>query len=71
MLFNDVDIGHKCRTRIPAFHQVVTENEIFREASINGLTKRIHIVDALTDKRPLPENILIDIRNLTRVGIDA
>src|SRR5665647_1166789 len=71
VLFNEIDVGHQCRTRIPAFQQVVTENEILRKASIDGLTKSIHIVNALADERPLPENILIDIRYLARVGIDT
>ena len=71
MLFDEFDIGHQRRTRIAAFQQVVTEDEILRKASIDGLTKRVHIVDALADERPLPEHILVDIRYLARVGIDA
>ena len=71
MLFNEVDIGHQCRTRISAFQQVVTENEVLRKASIDGLTKSVYIVDAFTDERPLREKILVDIRYLARLRIDA
>ena len=71
MLFDEVDIGHQCRTRIPAFQQVVAEDEILRKASVDGLAKRVHVVDALADERAFPENILVDIRDLARVGVDA
>ena len=50
MLFNEINIGHQCRTRIAAFEKIVAENEIFRKASIHGLPKSIHIVDALADE---------------------
>ena len=71
MIFNKVDIGHQRRTGIPAFQQVVTENEILRKASIDDLTECVHVVDALADERPLSKNILVDIRYLARIGIDA
>ncbi len=71
MFFNQVDIGHQRRTGITAFQQVVTENEVLRKAAIDGLAKRIHIVDAFADERSFTENILVDIRDFARVGIDA
>ena len=71
MLFNEVNICHQCRARIAALQQVVTQNEIVRKAPINGLAKRIHIIDTFANKRPLSEVILIDIRYFTGVGIDA
>jgi hypothetical protein len=49
----------------------VTENAILRKASIDGLAKRVHVVDALADERPLPEHILVYIRYLAAVGIDT
>ena len=71
MLLNQIDIGHQGRPGIAAFQQVVTENEIFRKTPIDGLPKGVHIVDALADERPLAENILVDVRHLAGVGIDA
>ena len=71
MLFNEFDIGHQGRTGIAAFQQIVTEYEIFGKAPIHGLTKSVHIIDALANERSLPEKILVDIRYLTGVWIDA
>ena len=71
MLFNEIDIGHQRRTRIATFQQIVAENEILRKASIDGLTKRIHIVDALADERTLAEYILIDVRDFPCIRIDT
>ena len=50
VFLNKIDIGYQRRSSIAAFQQIMTENEILRKASINGLTKGIHIVDALADK---------------------
>src|SRR5690606_2205034 len=50
VLFDEFDIGHQRRTRIAAFQQVVTENEILRKASVDRLTKGIHVIDALADE---------------------
>jgi len=71
VFFDEFDIGHQRRTRIPAFQQIVTENEILRKAAIDSQTERVHIVDALADERSLPEDILVDIRYLAPIGIDA
>ena len=71
MLFDEIDIGHQRRARIAAFQQVVTEDEVFRKTSIDGLAKGVHIVDALADEGAFAEQILIDIRHFARVGIDA
>ena len=48
----------------------MAEDRVFREAARDGLLKRIHIVDAFADKRPLLEYILVDVRNRARVRVD-
>ncbi len=71
MLLDEVDIAHQGRACIPAFQQVVAQNEIFRKPTIHGLAKRINVIDALADERALPESILVDIRDLAGIRIDT
>ena len=58
------------RAGITAFHQIVTQDEVFREAAGRGLPERVHIVDAFADVGPLGKQILIHVGHLARVGID-
>ena len=46
-------IGGQRRAGITAFHQIVTQDEILGKASGRGLLKRVHVVDAFADVRPL------------------
>jgi hypothetical protein len=71
MLFDEFDIAHQRRARVAAFQQVVAENQMLREAPVDGLAKGVHIVDPLADERAFAEHILVDIRHFARVGVDA
>ena len=48
-------VGDQRRPGIPAFHEIVTQDEIFREAPDGGFSERVHIVDAFADVGSLGE----------------
>ena len=64
-------IGDQRGPGITTLHQVVTQDQILREAPGGGLLKGVHIVNALADVRPLGKQILIHVGYLPRVGINA
>ena len=63
-------IGDQRGPGITTLHQVVTQDQILREAPGGGLLERVHIVNALADVRPLGKQILIHVGYLARIGID-
>ena len=63
-------VGDQRRAGIAAFHQIVTQDEILREAPGRGLPERVHVVDAFADVGPLGKQVLIHVGHLARVGID-
>ncbi len=44
---------------------------VFSGKSPQRLREGVHVVDALADERPFAEQILVDVRNDARVGVDA
>ena len=71
MLLDEVDVGHQRRAGVAALEKIVAEDQVLREAPADGLREGVHVVDALADERALAEEILVDVGDLPRVGIDA
>src|SRR4030066_388581 len=67
----ELDVSDKRRPRVAAFQKVVAEDQILREAVAKRALEGIHVEDALAGERPLAEDVLVDIGDGARVGVDA
>src|SRR5690349_2759880 len=65
-----LDVGSERRARVDALDQIVTEQLVLGTTSGHRCFERIDVVDALADERPFREEILVDVGNGRRVGID-
>ena len=70
-LLDHLDVGRQSGARKHAFEQIVAEDGIFRHASVERRLEGIDVVDALAGIRALAEEILVDVRDRRRIGIDA
>ncbi len=70
IVFDQLHVGEQTRSCMAAFEQVVAENFVFREARAKRFFERIYFVDALTDERSLTEQVLVNVRRSSRVGIN-
>ncbi len=52
-----------------ALQQVVAQDQILRETPRKGLAEGVHIVNALADERTLPEEVLVHVGDLARIGV--
>ncbi len=57
--------------RVTSFQKIVAEDPILGEAPTEGLLERIDVVDPLADERAFAEHVLVDVRDGTRVRVDA
>ena len=67
----ELDVSDKRRPRVAAFQEVVAEDQILGEAAAKRALEGVHVVDALADERPLAEDVLVDVGDVARVGVDA
>ena len=54
-----------------AFEQVVAEYPVFGEAATERALERIDLIDAFADERTLAAQVLVDIGDSARIGVDA
>ena len=71
ILFEQHDVRDQAGACITAFDQIVRQNPVVRETAREGLLECVDIVDPLADERALAKDVLVDIRDGTRVGVDA
>ena len=64
-------IAQQARTRIAAFEKIVAQDPVLRKAPAHRPFERIDIVDALADERAFAKQVLVHIRDGTRIRIDA
>jgi hypothetical protein len=66
-----LDVADESAPRVAAFEQVVAQDRVGRHSSAQRRLERVHLVHALAGERAAPEQILVDVRNVERVRIDA
>ena len=64
-------VAQQAGTHITAFQQVVAENAILGKAIVQPPLERVHLIDALADKRAFTEHVLVDVRDGTGIRVDA
>ena len=64
-------IAQQPRPRITPFQKVVAEDSVLGETSFERSLEGINFVYALADERAFTKQVLINIGNCTRIGIDA
>jgi hypothetical protein len=69
-LLVELDVGHEGRPGVARLYQVVAEDGVVGEPARDGLFERVDVVDALPDVGALLENVLVDVRDPLRVGVD-
>src|SRR3990172_11412433 len=67
----ELDVSDKSRPRVAAFQEVVAEDQILGEAAAKRALEGVHVEDALAGERPLAEDVLVDVGDGARVGVDA
>jgi hypothetical protein len=70
IIFVQNNICQQSRATVAAFQQVVTQNSVLRKVSAASI-KHIDVVNAFADERAFGKQILIHIRDDSRVRIDA
>ena len=65
-----LDVGNEARASEDAFQQIVAEDRIFWNLSFEGGLEAVDFVDALAARRTLFEQILVDVGNRERIGIE-
>ena len=71
IVFDQLHVVDKAAADMTALDEVVAENPVGRKAVFQGVVKGLHVVDALADVLPLPEEIVVDVGDLAGVGIQA
>jgi hypothetical protein len=70
LLLDQLDVGHERRPGIPGLEQVVAQDEVLGESPFGRGPEGVDVVDPLADERALPEEVLVNVRHLVRIGID-
>ena len=71
MLLDHLDVGHQPGSRVVALQQVMAEDRVLRDPVPQRRREGIDLVDALAGERPLSEQVLVDVGDGERVGIQA
>ena len=64
-------VAHQAGARHRALEQIVAEHAVLGQPPGGGLAEHIHVVDALAHERALVEDVLVEVGDRPRVGIDA
>ncbi len=64
-------IAHQAGPGVASFKQIMAEDSVLREFTVNRLAEYVHIINSLADERALREDILINIGDGVGIGIDA
>src|SRR6266849_6366646 len=71
IVIQKLDIADQRRAREDRFKQIVTQQRVVRNSSVQRFFKRVDIIQTLAGIDSLAEEILIDVRSGRGVGIDA
>jgi len=71
IVVHDFDVGNEAGPRVSAFDQIVTQNSVARETVLKDFLERFDLIDALPREDPFAKQVLIDIRDRSRVDIKA
>ncbi len=64
-------IAQQPRPRITPFQEIVAEDPVLGETSFERSLEGINLVNALADERAFAKQVLVNIGNCTRIGIDT
>ena len=64
-------IAQQPRPHVTPFQKIVAEDPVLGETSFERPLEGINLVDALADERAFAEQVLVNIGNSARIGIDA
>src|SRR6185295_16288473 len=64
-------VAEQPRTGVASLQQVMTKNPVFGEAPLEGLFERLDVIDPLADERAFLEEVLVDVGDGARIGIDT
>ena len=71
IIVDHLDICNQSCARIRAFDQVMRQQRIARKSPVQHLVQCRHVVDALAGEDPLPEQVLVYIRDRPRIDVEA
>src|SRR5262245_22823472 len=71
VIIDQFNIGYEAGTPIRAFDQVVTEERILREPSLNRIPQCIYIVDAFSSEDPFTEECRVNNRYSACIDVEA
>ncbi|MNB96793.1 hypothetical protein D3C75_440060 [compost metagenome] len=64
-------IADQARACIAAFQQVVAEDAVLGQATLQCMLEGVDVIDALAHEGPFVEQVLVDVRDHARIRIDA
>ncbi|MDT4817730.1 hypothetical protein FQZ97_508130 [compost metagenome] len=70
-LLVELHVAEQSGTGEAALDQVVAEDAVIREVAVEGVLEGIHRIDSLADERALLEQVLVNVRYGTGIGVDA
>jgi hypothetical protein len=70
-LLDDLNVSGEAGARKNALEEIVTEEGIFGDAAGECYLEGIDVVDAFTCVGALTEEVLVDVRDGRRIGIDT
>ena len=70
-LLDDLDVGREARAGEDAFEEIVAEQGVLRHAPGERRLEGIDVVDALAGVGALAEQVLVDVGDRRRIGVDA
>ena len=70
-LLDELDIGGEPGAREGAFEEIVAEQRVLGDASVERALEGVDVVDALAGIGAFAEQVLVDVGDGRRIGIDA
>ncbi len=70
-ILDQPDVARQSGAGVGAFQEVVAQNPVLGQAAGQGARERVDIVDTLPRERTLLKEILVDVGNRPRIGIDS
>ena len=71
IVVHHLDVGHQRRASVEPLEQIVREQRVLRHAALERRRERIDVVQAFAGENAFVEEILIDVRDGSGVGVDA
>jgi hypothetical protein len=71
IVVDQIDVGDQAGASEEPLEQIVAEQRVRRNPVRKRSVERVDVVDSLADVAPLVKEVLIDVRDRGRVGIDA